>query len=119
MNFMLQFGIDVPSSIIDEFKAELIEYVKSKPREWLALTAFRLSDIVTDQGYVEYKVYLQHRESWQQSAALQNSLADVQQKAANLSKAKGMQYQSPPLPVELTMKSPMPTLPYDTIFPTA
>ena len=112
MNFTLQFGIAVPASTIDEFKAELIEYVKSKPREWLMLTAFRMSDIVTDQGYIEYKVYLQHRESWQQSAALQNSLADVQQKAANISRAKQMQYHSPSLPVELTVKSPLPALPF-------
>jgi hypothetical protein len=108
MNFTMQFGIDVSSSTIDEFKAELTEYIKSKPREWLVFTSFRMSAIEADQGYYEYKSTLQHRESWQQVAALQNSLADVQRRALAISREKGMTYRSPPLPVELTMKSPMP-----------
>jgi hypothetical protein len=101
LNFCMKFGLDTPHPVIEEFHTELKAYVKSKPREWLAFSAFRLNSIEADLGYVEYKILIQHRDSWQNIAALVTDLADVRQFAVNLSKTKGMTYQSPPLPVEM------------------
>lgn len=101
LQFTIQFSISVEAKTIETFRVALVEYVKSKPREWLLLTGFRLSCIDTSLGYVQYKVTLQHRESWQQVAALQNSLADVQRHAVNVSKSMGMNYSSPVLPMEI------------------
>jgi len=103
LQFVIKFGIDVPHATIDEFQNELKAFVKSKPREWLAFTGFWLTNIEADQGFVAYKIMLQHRDSWQNLAALTTALADVRQYAVNLSKQKGMQYKSPPLPVEMRM----------------
>jgi hypothetical protein len=103
MNFLIQFGVNVPASTIQEFKAEMIEYVKSKPREWLTVLSFRMTRQMAELGYVEYKMVIQHRESWQNIAAISNSLADVQQRALNMSKEKRMEYKSPALPVEMTV----------------
>lgn len=103
LNFCMKFGLNTPHPVIEEFHTELKAYVKSKPREWLAFSAFRLNSIEADLGYVEYKILIQHRDSWQNIAALVTDLADVRQFAVNLSKAKGMTYRSPPLPVEMKL----------------
>ena len=101
LNFLMKFSIDISHATIEEFHLELKDYVKSKPREWLAFNAFWLTNIEADLGFVEYKIWIQHRDSWQNTAALTTALADVRQFAVNLSKQKGMQYRSPPLPVEM------------------
>jgi hypothetical protein len=90
LNFTMKFGIGVAMETVETFKQEVIEYVKSKPREWLAFCAFRITRIETDLGYVEYKAVLQHRETWQQIGALLTSLADVQSFAFEWSKTMGM-----------------------------
>jgi hypothetical protein len=59
-------------------------------------------------GYVEYKVILQHQESWQQVGALMTSLADVQSHAFEMSKEMGMDFQSPSLPVEMRLAQARP-----------
>lgn len=101
VNFTLKFGINVSSTTVEEFKQQLMDYVKSKPREWFAFAAFRMTRMEANQGYVEYIALIQHRESWQQIGAVLNSLADAQTFAFEMSKQMGMGYQSPSLPVDL------------------
>ena len=60
LGFLLKFGIHVSSKTIEQFKLDLMEHVKSKPREWLAFSAFRMTRIEADLGFVEYKCVLQH-----------------------------------------------------------
>merc|ERR1712176_970862 len=95
----MKFGIKVSKDKVQKFGEEIEQYVKSRPREWLAFSAYRLTDVAPDCGYVEYKVILQHRESWQQIGALLASKADVQQFAFQLTKDLDMGYQSPPMPI--------------------
>lgn len=33
-------------------------------REWIAMVAFRAARVEADLGFVEYKLLVQHRESW-------------------------------------------------------
>jgi hypothetical protein len=99
----MKFGINVSGEKIEKFRDEVIAHVKSKPREWLAFSAFRMTRTEANLGYVEYKVILQHREAWQQVGALMTSLADVQSYAFEISKEMKMDYQSPSLPVEMRL----------------
>lgn len=105
LNFKMKFGITVSTETVEEFKQELIAYVKLKPREWFDFSAFRLIRIEADLGFVEYKIVLQHRESWQEVGQLLDSLADVQSFAFDLSKEMQMTYKAPCMPVELNMVS--------------
>jgi hypothetical protein len=59
----LKFGIEVPYEKIQIFQESLTRFVKARPREWLNLSGFRATDIQSDQGYIEYVVVLQHRNS--------------------------------------------------------
>ena len=97
----MKFGIDVSKEKIVTFGQEVEAYVKEHPREWLSFGAYRLTNVAPDLGYIEYKIILQHRESWQQIGALLTSRADVQNFAYELSKKLGMGYQSPPMPIIL------------------
>jgi hypothetical protein len=108
LNFLMKFGINVSANTIERFQEDLIAYVKSKPREWLAFSAFRMTRIEANLGYVEYKCILQHREAWQQIGALMTSLADVQSHAVEMSKEMGMNFQSPSLPVEMRLAQARP-----------
>jgi hypothetical protein len=97
----MRFGVAVKLETVEKFKMRLFEYVRSKPREWLRPVAFRMKRMAAEQGYMEYFVLLQHRESWQQVGALNDSLSDVQQFSFELSSELAMDYQSPPLPITL------------------
>eukprot|EP00980_Cylindrotheca_fusiformis_P014042 scaffold3670_cov124-Cylindrotheca_fusiformis.AAC.18 len=103
LNFTMKFGLNVPAETIAVFKEEIIANVKSKPREWNAFLAFRLTSIEANLGYVAYIVVAEHRESWQQIGALLNSLADLQAFAFELSKELKMGYKAPTMPIELSM----------------
>jgi hypothetical protein len=59
----LKFGIEVPYEKIQIFQESLTRFVKARPREWLNLSGFRATNIQADQGYIEYVVVLQHRDS--------------------------------------------------------
>ena len=105
LNFLVRFGIDVNKDKIKAFGKAVEQFVKDRPREWLAFSAFRLSAVEPNQGYVEYKVIMQHRESWQQIGALLNSKADVQLFAYELSKEMGMGYENPATPIIVRSQS--------------
>ena len=55
----LKFPIETPYDKILIFKTAIEEYMKARPREWLALNGFRAFRIVADQGYVEYAIVIQ------------------------------------------------------------
>jgi len=101
--FNLKFGLDVPYSKIQVFKAALEKFVKARPREWLSLIGFRSTRVEADLGYYEYIGILQHRERWQNIGAILQSKAVVQQFCIELQKKMNMRYISPPLPVNLNM----------------
>lgn len=47
---ILKFGIVVPKTKVDLLKHEIQEFVAARPREWVSLVAFRMSEIQADQG---------------------------------------------------------------------
>ena len=111
LNFKMKFGLGVKTETVEEFKTELMAFVKLKPREWFDFAAFRMTRIEADLGFVEYKIVLQHRESWQEVGQLLDSLAEVQSFAFDLSKDMQMSYKAPCMPVELTMASQQESVP--------
>jgi hypothetical protein len=72
-------------------------------REWMAMSGFRATRVEADQGFVEYIVVAQHRESWQTPGALRTSMADLSSFALELSKKMNIRYRSPALPVDLSV----------------
>jgi hypothetical protein len=101
----LKFGVDVPYIKIKEFKEAVMEFIKARPREWLAMTGFRSTRIEADLGYIEYVVVAQHRESWQQIVAVLNSRSAVSSFCLELQKEMNMKYVAPSLPVNLGIQS--------------
>ncbi len=57
----------------------------------------------TELGYIEYKVVLQHRESWNMVTEILQSKADVSSFCLELQKQLEMRYHAPALPVDLAM----------------
>jgi len=102
--FMMKFPYDTPYKKIKVFKGGIEKFIKARPREWLSFAGFRSNRVEIDSGFVEYIIIAVHRESWQSIGALKQSKADLTSFALELSKNMGMQYQAPPLPVDLTMK---------------
>ncbi len=49
---ILKFGVEVPKMKVDLLKREIQDFVAARPREWVALIAFRMTEIQADQGYV-------------------------------------------------------------------
>ena len=58
-HLFLKFHIDEPYEKILIFKSAIEEYMRARPREWLALNGFRAHRVVADQGYVEYIIVIQ------------------------------------------------------------
>lgn len=46
----LNFGIDVPNEKIEYLKSQVQEFVAARPREWVALSGFRLTDVQANLG---------------------------------------------------------------------
>lgn len=105
--FGMKFGIDVTKEKIEQFGKEVEEFVKERPREWLAFLAYRMSAVEANLGYVEYKVVLQHREGWNGIGQLLNSKSDVQKFAFEVSKRLDMDYESPPMPIIIDKRKPV------------
>lgn len=110
----LKFGVGVSYEKIRLCRKTIQKYVKSRPREWLSLQSFRANNVEQDQGYVQYKLMLQHREAWQNLNAILNSKADLTSFALEVSKQLGMRYVAPPLPVDLQMRDSMNTASTDS-----
>ncbi len=61
----IKFGLEVPFAKIKIFQTAVENFVKSRPREWVALIGFRATRVEVDFGYIEYRIISQHREAWQ------------------------------------------------------
>lgn len=58
----LKFGIDVSNTQVDALTKLVQEFVSSRPREWVSMSSFRMSEIHADLGYVhEYVIFSQLR----------------------------------------------------------
>jgi hypothetical protein len=99
----MKFGIETPYRKVEIFKNAVDKFVRNRPREWLGLTGFRCARIEADQGFIEYSIVLQHRESWQNIVPVLNSKHTVHCFCLELAKKLDMRYRSPALPVDLKM----------------
>lgn len=100
-NVFLKFPIDTPYEKILIFKTAIEEFMKARPREWLALYGFRASRIVADQGFVEYAIVIRHRNNWQNIGLILDSKANLSSYCNEVAKQLNMHYRAPPLPVDL------------------
>lgn len=129
----MKFAVDTPYEKLETFRAAVEQFLKDRPREWLAFNGFRptgqyhklwcspdshpqplpsslmhsfffLSEVATALGYVNYMTIAQHRSSWQDIGAILGSKADLMRFNMEVSKQLGMRYISPPLPVDLTIQ---------------
>lgn len=99
----LKFPVGVSVEKIRLCRKTIQRFVKERPREFISLLSFRATTVEQDRGYVEYKLQLQHRESWQNFNAILNSKAEVTSFSLEVAKQLGMRYVAPPLPVDLKM----------------
>lgn len=105
--FLLKFPIEAPYVKFAVFKGAIENFMKDRPREWASFASFRSTRVEADLGFIEYIVIGMHRESWGNTGACKQSLADVQSFALELQKKMGMRYTSPPMPVHLSMSQGM------------
>ena len=104
VHIFLKFGVDIPYSKVQVFKKTIDAFVKARPREWVALTQFRSTRVEADLGFIEYALDLQHRESWQNTASIVMSKADLASFCLEVSKQLDMRYIPPSLPIDLNLK---------------
>ena len=101
VHIYFKFSLEVSHEKITLFRDSLESFVKARPREWIALSAFRTKSVEADLGYVEYSVVLIHREKWQSLPAILDSKADIQSFAVEVSQRLGIRYVAPPMGVML------------------
>ena len=79
----------------------MTQWIQDRPREWIKLIAFRCISVQTELQYIEYILILQHREAWQNFAAVQDSKSEVFMFALDLQKELKMKYMAPRMPIEM------------------
>jgi len=52
-----KFATGVPYERVQIFETALTQFIKARPREWVALLGFRATQVMADQGYIG-KLYL-------------------------------------------------------------
>lgn len=99
----MRFAMATPYSKVQRFRKAVESFVRSRPREWSTMLSFRVDAIEANQGYIEYRIALRHRESWQNIAPILNSSNIIHAFCLELAKELDMRYISPALPVDLTL----------------
>lgn len=99
---LIKFGLETPFNKITVFKTATENFIKARPREWISLVGFRATRVEADIGYIEYKIVVQHRESWQNIGPVLQSKADLSSFCLEATKKLDMKYESPPMPVNLS-----------------
>jgi hypothetical protein len=103
----LKFGVDVPYVKVQTFQKAVEEFVKARPREWMALSSFRATKVEADQGFIEYVISCQHREGWQTMSPILQSKADLFSYCLEVQKQLNMRYSTPSVPVDLKIRPPI------------
>lgn len=101
-HIFLNLPINTPYEKILILKSAVEEYMKARPREWLALNGFRANRIFPEKGFVEYLIVIMHRDSWQMIGQVLDSKANLSSYCMEVTKQLGLNYRAPPLPVSLT-----------------
>ena len=101
VNIQLHFPIETKYEQIEVFKRAVEEFMKLRPREWLQLNGFRVNRILTEQSYMQVVLLIQHRDSWQNIAQIQDSKSNLVTYCSEVQKKLGMEYKAPALPVDL------------------
>ncbi|CAJ1957656.1 unnamed protein product [Cylindrotheca closterium] len=97
----LFFPIETKYETLTLFRGAIEEYMKARPRKWLAFNSFRVLDIVTDKGYMRVELRVQHREAWQNPPAIYDSRGNLVSFCNEVQKLLGMQYKMPPIPIDV------------------
>ena len=97
----MKFASDVAYEKVMLFKTVIENFVKDRPREWLAMAGFRAVRVEANLGYIEYTIVLQHMEKWQNIGVILNSKAEVASYCLEVQKKLDIRYESPPMPVNL------------------
>ena len=101
--FLVKFPSRTDIGKILLFRKCVEQFVKDRPREWKAFNGFRMTRVEIDQGFVEYKVMMTHRENWQNLGAVLTSSAEVMSFSSELEKKMGVEYQAVPMPIDLSI----------------
>ncbi|KAL7548223.1 hypothetical protein ACHAWF_011515 [Thalassiosira exigua] len=102
ISILIKFGLETPFHKISVFRTAVENFIKARPREWIALAGFRATRVEADYGYIEYKIIAQHRESWQNVGPVLQSKADLSSFCLEATKKLAIKYESPPMPVNLS-----------------
>ncbi|CAJ1957658.1 unnamed protein product [Cylindrotheca closterium] len=97
----LYFPIETKYETLTLFRGALEEYMKARPREWLAFNALRVLGVYTEKGYILIELVVQHREAWQNPGAIYDSRGNLVSFCHEVQKLLGMQFKNPPLPVDI------------------
>ncbi len=99
----MRFAFDTPYIKVKRFRTAVESFVRDRPREWATMLSFRVDSIEANQGYIEYRIAVRHRESWQNIVPILNSSNTIHAFCLEIAKELDMRYISPALPVDLTL----------------
>jgi hypothetical protein len=100
---LFKFGVDVEYTKVQLFRDTITNFVKDRPREYIAVLGFRATRVDQELGFIEYILSVQHRESWQNMGPVLDSKSNLASFGLEVAKKLDMRYRAPPLPVNLAM----------------
>ena len=77
VSLSMEFSGNTEGDKINVVRNHILRWIESHYREWVALVSFRMIDTDIHQQDVKYELILQHRESWHNYAAVQDSKSDI------------------------------------------
>eukprot|EP00586_Coscinodiscus_wailesii_P020942 CAMPEP_0172493634 /NCGR_PEP_ID=MMETSP1066-20121228/25037_1 /TAXON_ID=671091 /ORGANISM="Coscinodiscus wailesii, Strain CCMP2513" /LENGTH=878 /DNA_ID=CAMNT_0013263857 /DNA_START=100 /DNA_END=2736 /DNA_ORIENTATION=+ len=95
--------VETSHSQIEAFRVKLEAYLADNPCNWARLIHFRVRQIDSDTGLVEYQVRVQHVKSWQNLGAVQLDKGNLIQFCYDLSKKMNINYLSNPRRMKVAM----------------
>eukprot|EP00978_Attheya_sp_CCMP212_P004543 scaffold9911_cov48-Attheya_sp.AAC.2 len=88
----VQFELESEEESIGLYRSALAKFIQDRPRIWDSLVFFRVDNIDTDQGCLEYLIRIKHIRTWQDSAKIMMNRAEVMKFSYETGKKLGINY---------------------------
>ena len=96
VRFRMIFRVDASLDHLADFKKQLEEYLRDRPRVWAGLLQFANDGIDSTDGFITYMIGVQNVEAWQELGKIVAHRGELQREALQIAKELKIDYQTPP-----------------------
>jgi len=95
IRFRMVFHSEAPRDKLDDYQKHMEKYVRDRPRIWTRLVQFANDGIDSSDGYITYKIGVEHVASWQELGKIVRHRGELQRDALYIARELKIDYRTP------------------------